>query len=83
MTEEHPPDWPKIVERHAERFFRIAYRIIGSVHDAKDVYQLVFIEPKRVQGPIQNWSTWQEDYASASAPVVGGKQAIVSSRCFQ
>ncbi len=24
MAEEHPPDWPKIVERHAERVFRIA-----------------------------------------------------------
>ncbi len=58
MTEEHPPDWPKVVERHAERVFRIAYRIIGSVHDAEDVSQLVFIEAKRVQeaGPIQSWS---------------------------
>jgi len=58
MAEEHPPDWPKIVERHAERVFRIAYRILGSVHDSEDVSQLVFIEAKRVQeaGPIQSWS---------------------------
>ena len=58
MLEEHPPDWPKIVERHAERVFRIAYRILGSEHDAEDVSQLVFIEAKRVQsaGPIQSWS---------------------------
>jgi len=58
MAEEHPPDWHKIVERHAERVFRIAYRILGSVHDAEDVSQLVFIEAKRVQeaGPIQSWS---------------------------
>ena len=58
MAEEHPPDWPKIVERHAERVFRIAYRILGSVHDAEDISQSVFIEAKRVQeaGPIQSWS---------------------------
>ncbi len=58
MAEEHPPDWPKIVERHAERVFRIAYRILGSVHDAEDVSQMVFIDVKRVQetGPIQSWS---------------------------
>jgi len=58
MPEEHPPDWPRIVERHAERVFRIAYRILGSVHDAEDVSQSVFIEAKRVQeaGPIQSWS---------------------------
>jgi len=30
MAEEHPPDWPKIVERHAERVFRIAYRTITT-----------------------------------------------------
>ena len=54
MAEEQPPDWPRIVERHAERVFRIAYRSLGSVHDAEDVSQLVFIDAKRVQetGPI-------------------------------
>jgi RNA polymerase sigma-70 factor (ECF subfamily) len=58
MAEEHPPDWPKIVERHAERVFRIAYRILGSVHDAEDVSQLVFIDAQKVResGPIQSWS---------------------------
>jgi DNA-directed RNA polymerase specialized sigma24 family protein len=58
MAEEHPPDWPNIVERHAERVFRIAYRILGSVHDAEDVSQLVFIEAKNLQEsrPIQSWS---------------------------
>ena len=58
MAEEHPPDWPKIVVRHAERVFRIANHILGSVHDAEDVSQLVFIEAKNVQeaGPIQSWS---------------------------
>ncbi len=52
MAEEHPPDWPKIVERHAERVFRTAYRILGSVHDAEDVSQLVF--PK--QEPSGIWA---------------------------
>jgi RNA polymerase sigma-70 factor, ECF subfamily len=58
MAEENSPDWPKIVERHAERVFRIAYRILGSVHDAEDVSQSVFIEAKKLQEsqPIQSWS---------------------------
>ena len=58
MSEDSPPDWPNIVERHAGRVFRIAYRILGSVHDSEDVSQLVFIEVKRLQraGPIQSWS---------------------------
>ena len=58
MADEHPPDWAQIVERHAERVFRIAYRILGSVHDAEDVGQIVFIDAQRVQkaGPIQSWS---------------------------
>ena len=58
MDEDSTPDWPKIVERHAERVFRIAYRILGSVHDSEDVSQIVFIEVKRLQraGPIQSWS---------------------------
>ena len=37
-------DWNAIVEQHAERVFRIAFRILGSVHDAEDVSQIVFTE---------------------------------------
>ena len=52
------PDWNSIVEEHAERVFRIAYRILGSVHDAEDVSQNVFSEAfkKHQSGPIQTWT---------------------------
>ena len=58
MPDEHPRDWSAIVGRHAERVFRIAYRILGSVHDAEDVSQIVFTEALRVHasGPVQSWS---------------------------
>ena len=51
-------NWNEIVERHAERIFRIAYRILGSVHDAEDVSQVVFAEAFRVfeSGEVQSWS---------------------------
>ena len=41
MSDDHSPNWNVIVQRHAERVFRIAYRIVGSVHDAEDVSQIV------------------------------------------
>ena len=44
MPHEESPDWSRLVERHAERVFRIALRILGSVHDAEDVSQIVFTE---------------------------------------
>lgn len=52
------PNWNVIVEKHAERVFRIAYRILGSVHDAEDVSQLVFAEAflLRTDGPVQSWA---------------------------
>ncbi len=51
-------NWNLIVERQAERVFRIAYRILGSVHDAEDVSQTVFTEAFRIQadGPVQSWT---------------------------
>jgi RNA polymerase sigma-70 factor (ECF subfamily) len=51
-------NWNAIVQRHAERVFRIAYRILGSVHDAEDVSQIVFTEAYRTHanGPVQSWS---------------------------
>lgn len=57
MEEDSTPDWPNIVHCHAEQVFRIAYRILGRVHDAEDVSQQVFIEVRRMQAAesIQNW----------------------------
>ncbi len=58
MSDESSPNWTVIVERHAERVFHIAYRILGSVHDAEDVSQIVFAEALRVRasGPVQSWT---------------------------
>jgi len=58
LSNSKPPDWEEIVEKHAERVFRIAYRILGSVHDAEDVSQDVFTEAMSVQqaGPVRTWT---------------------------
>jgi RNA polymerase sigma-70 factor, ECF subfamily len=58
MSLEKPPDWPGIVQRHSERVFRVAFRILGSVHDAEDVSQNVFTEAFKMHaaGPVQSWS---------------------------
>lgn len=58
MPEPDEPDWDRIVERHAERVFRIAWRILGTVHDAEDVAQEVFREAIVLhrQGPIRTWA---------------------------
>ena len=58
MPNEKSPDWGRIVERHAERVFRIAFRILGSVHDAEDVSQVVFTEAVQLHaaGPVQSWT---------------------------
>lgn len=58
LSKLNPPDWDEIVEEHAERVFRIAYRILGSVHDAEDVSQDVFTEAMSIQkaGPVRTWT---------------------------
>src|SRR5215213_5932826 len=58
MSDDRSPNWNVIVERHAERVFRIAFRILGSVHDAEDVSQIVFAEAIGIPaaGPVQGWT---------------------------
>ncbi|TWU56721.1 ECF RNA polymerase sigma factor SigE [Rubripirellula tenax] len=58
MSDPAAPDWGKVIEKHAERVFRIAYRILGSVHDAEDVSQEVFTEAMAVHqsGPVRSWT---------------------------
>ena len=51
------PDWNSIVDEHAERVFRIAFRILGTVHDAEDVSQNVFSEAFKLQ-TNQSVKTW-------------------------
>lgn len=52
------PDWDRIVEGHAARVFRVAFRILGSVHDAEDASQDAFAEAYRLhkEGSVQNWT---------------------------
>ncbi len=58
MPDNESPDWNQIVTRHGIRVFRVAFRILGSVHDAEDVAQDVFGEAYRLhqQGPVQSWT---------------------------
>ena len=49
--------WESIVSAHGLRVYRVAQRILGSVQDAEDVSQEVFLEAFRVfqKDPIQSW----------------------------
>lgn len=40
--------WQAIVEKHGEAIFRVAYRLLHSVHDAEDVSQEVLLEAYRM-----------------------------------
>jgi DNA-directed RNA polymerase specialized sigma24 family protein len=57
MTESELPNWDRIIERHADRVFRVALRILGSVQDAEDVSQDVFTEAFQLHsaGPVRSW----------------------------
>jgi RNA polymerase sigma-70 factor, ECF subfamily len=58
MVDDDLPDWDWIVKRHANRVFRVALRILGSVQDAEEISQDVFTEAFRMhkRGPIQSWT---------------------------
>lgn len=57
MTDGQVGDWNAFVEAHAARVFRVALRILGSVQDAEDVSQDVFVEAfqSRMSGAVHNW----------------------------
>ena len=34
-----PPTWDEVVREHADRVYRLAYRLTGNQHDAEDLTQ--------------------------------------------
>ena len=38
-----PPSWDEVVRQHADRIYRLAYRLSGNKHDAEDLTQETFI----------------------------------------
>jgi hypothetical protein len=34
-----PPSWDDVVREHADRVYRLAYRLTGNQHDAEDLTQ--------------------------------------------
>ncbi|MFC0114298.1 RNA polymerase sigma factor SigE [Kibdelosporangium aridum] len=38
-----PPTWDEVVREHADRVYRLAYRLTGNSHDAEDLTQETFI----------------------------------------
>ena len=58
MNDGEMASWDRIVEDHAARVLRVAFRILGSVHDAEDVSQDAFIEAYRLhqEDAVQNWT---------------------------
>jgi RNA polymerase sigma-70 factor (ECF subfamily) len=58
MADHEPPDWDRLVADHAQRVFRVAVRVVGSVHDAEDVSQEVFVEAFRLRQTesVKDWT---------------------------
>ncbi len=46
------PSWDELVRQHADRVYRLAYRLAGNQHDAEDLTQETFI---RVFRSVQNY----------------------------
>ncbi len=38
-----PPSWDEVVRQHADRVYRLAYRLTGNQHDAEDLTQETFV----------------------------------------
>ena len=55
-----PPSWDEIVREHADRVYRLAYRLSGNQHDAEDLTQETFIRVFRslssyTPGTFEGW----------------------------
>jgi RNA polymerase sigma factor (sigma-70 family) len=55
-----PPSWDEIVREHADRVYRLAYRLAGNQHDAEDLTQETFIRVFRslssyTPGTFEGW----------------------------
>jgi RNA polymerase sigma factor (sigma-70 family) len=48
-----PPTWDEVVREHADRVYRLAYRLTGNQHDAEDLTQETFIRVFRSLASFQ------------------------------